>query len=173
MACTDRVQQFLMVGILEQIGMGAGFERPQNLYIAGVGRQYNHLCIGKLISNHNERVNTVHFRHLQIHQRDIGTVSAELLNGLATIGGLSYYSDIRLNSKQTGDPLPYDRMVVDRENPNLRTAGGHKSMLSSLRQIFATTRNVCDLSRRRRWQERGVPLRFPHRLRSTPPAYLG
>ena len=36
---------------------------------------------------------------------------------------------IGLNSNQTGDALPYDRMVVDRENSNLRAAGVHDCCL--------------------------------------------
>ena len=59
------------------------------------------------------------------------------------------------------------------ENPNLRTAGVHDFMPSSFRKPSSTTRIVCDLSCRRRWQERAVPLPFLHRLRSTPPTYLG
>src|SRR5271157_55348 len=114
-----------MQRILEQVGLSTGLERTQNLRIACVCRQHNHSGVGKFIANSNQRVKTVHFRHLQVHQRDVRTVRAELLDSLATIGRLAYYSHILLNANQPGDALAHDGMVVDRENSYSRDAGAH------------------------------------------------
>src|SRR5450755_4970138 len=109
--------------------MGTGFERTQNLHVAYIGRQHNDLRIWKLPANRNERIDAVHFRHLQIHQRDIGTVRPELLNGLATVGRLAYQNHVGLNANQSGDPLAHNWMVVNRKNSNLRDAGAHELLL--------------------------------------------
>ena len=101
--------------------------------------------------------------------------------GLAGIG--SFSEQCQINSAQLssfhiriGRPFVVWRGRGVKMVGSLRSGGGcHEPcdfMPSSFRQVFVTTRNVCDLSCTRRWQERPVPLPFPHRLRSTPPAYL-
>ena len=50
---------------------------------------------------------------------------AELLDGLATVGGFGDQGHVRLNSHETGDPLAHEWMVVDREDPNWRAAAAH------------------------------------------------
>ena len=87
------------------------------------------LCVGKFIANRNERIDAVHFRHLQVHQRDIRVVRSELLNGIASVGCLAHQNHIGLNAYQTGDSLPHDWMVVNRKNSNLRDAGAHELLL--------------------------------------------
>ena len=79
----------------------------------------------KLRANGNERVKAIHLRHLQVHQRHVGTMGPELLDRLATVRRFCDQRHIRLNRQRAGDPLAHQLMVVDRENPNRRTGPGH------------------------------------------------
>ena len=163
-----------MQRILEQVGLSTGLERTENLHVARVGRQHDNSCVGKFIANRNERVEAIHFRHLQVHQRNVRMVRPELLDGFATVGRFTYQNHVRLNANQTGDPLAYDGMIVDRKNSNCEMPALMSIPTSclALSEQFLKTRNVCSSSGRRCWQERAVPLRYPHRLRSTPSTYL-
>ena len=73
-------------------------ESTQNLRIACVGRQHNHFCVGKFVANRNERIDAVHLRHLQVHERDVGMMHPELLDSIASVTRLSYHNHVRLNA---------------------------------------------------------------------------
>ena len=73
-----------------------------------------------------QRVEAIHFWHLQVHERDIRMVRRGIagsprdhwmLHLLEVISGL--------NANQTGDPLAHDWMVVNRQNSNSRSAAAH------------------------------------------------
>jgi hypothetical protein len=74
--------------ILQQAGPRAGFERPQDLLVPGVCGQYSDSRFGKFPANRDHRINTIHFRHLQVHQGDVRTVATELVDRLPPILGL-------------------------------------------------------------------------------------
>ena len=79
----------------------------------------------ELRPNGDERVEAIHLRHLQVHQRHVRTMRAELLDRFATVGGLCDQGHIRLDPHETGDPFAHEWMVVHRENPNGRAAAAH------------------------------------------------
>jgi len=56
---------------------------------------------------------------LQIHQRDVWTMGTELLDRFAAVRGFGDQSHIRLRADEYGDALPYEGMVVNRQNSNL------------------------------------------------------
>ena len=114
-----------MEGVLEQVALRTGLHGAQNVHIALVGRQHDDFCIGELRSNGEERVEAIHLRHLNVHQRHVRPVRAELLDRVPTVGGVCDHRHIRLNPDQTGDPFAHDGMVVDRENPNGRAGVAH------------------------------------------------
>src|SRR5271166_927259 len=62
---TDCVQQFLMQEIFQQVSPSASLEGAQNLNVARVGGQYDDSCLRKFVANSNQRIEAVHFRHLQ------------------------------------------------------------------------------------------------------------
>ena len=107
-----------MERVLEQVALSTGLEGAENVHIALVGRQHDHFCIRKLRSNGDERVEAIHLRHLNVHQRHIRTVRAELLDRFPTVGGFCDHGHIRLNSHEAGDPVAHQWMVVDRKNAN-------------------------------------------------------
>ena len=82
---SDRVYQFLVNRILEQITLRSCFECPKNLYVALVGRQHDNFRIGEFSSNRHDRIEAVHLRHLQIHQRDVWTMCTKQLDRLAAV----------------------------------------------------------------------------------------
>src|SRR6185503_11769956 len=114
-----------MERVLEQVALSAGLQGAKNMHIALVGRQHDHSCVRELGSDGDERVEAIHLRHLNIHQRHIRTVRAELLDRFATVGGLCDHRHIRLNLYETGDPIAHDRMIVHRENPDGRAVAAH------------------------------------------------
>jgi hypothetical protein len=57
--------------------MSASLNGTDNLRIAGVRGQHDDFCVWKFISNGNERINAIHSRHLQVHQRNVRTVHPE------------------------------------------------------------------------------------------------
>src|SRR5271157_218160 len=122
---TDGVQQFLMQSILQQVSLSPCLECTENLYIAGVGRQHNNSCVGKLVANSNECVDAIHLWHLQVHQRDVGMERTELLDSLAPGGRFSYHNHVRLNANETGDPFAHKGMVINCENSNSGCVGLH------------------------------------------------
>jgi hypothetical protein len=63
---------------------------------------------------------------LQIHQRDIRLVRAELLDGFASIRCFPDQNHVCLHPDQAGNPLTNDRMVIDRKDPNLRYSSAHR-----------------------------------------------
>jgi hypothetical protein len=84
-----------------------------------VGRQYDDLRIWKFSSNRDDGIESVHLRHLQIHERDVWTMGTELLDRLAAVRGLGDQSHIRLGADEYGYALPYEGVVVNRQNSNL------------------------------------------------------
>ena len=129
-----------MQGVLEQIGLRAGLERAQRLHIAGIGGQHDDARLRELAADRNDRIEPAHLRHLQIHQRDVGTVRAKLLDGLAPVGGLGDHLHVRLSSDQSHDALADERMIIHRKDPDGGGFAAHDSLgASSLRFVRQAT----------------------------------
>jgi hypothetical protein len=58
-----------------------------------------------------QRVETVHFRHLEIHQRDIGTMTSELLNRIPAVSASA--TRTMSGSSEINPAIPARRVVVD------------------------------------------------------------
>jgi hypothetical protein len=74
--------------------------------------------LGKFVANGVYRVQSVHLGHLQVHQRDVRAVHAELLNRLPSIRRFRNQIHVRLAAQQRCDSLPEHRVIVDCKNPN-------------------------------------------------------
>ena len=71
------------------------------------------------------RVDTVHVRHLQVHQRNVWPVLSELFERLVPGRSLCHQLHIRLTRDQCSDAFTQHRMVVNRENPDYARVGAH------------------------------------------------
>jgi hypothetical protein len=92
-------------GTLQQISPSPVFHGPQDLDIAGIRGQHDDASFGKLAANREHRIQTVHLRHLQVHQRDVRAVRTELLNRFSPVRRLRNQTHIRLSGHQRGDPV--------------------------------------------------------------------
>src|SRR5271157_5032531 len=116
---SDRSYEFLVKRIFQQITLCSCFERAKNLYIALIRRQDDDFRIRKLPPNRDDRIEAVHLRHLQIHQRNVGAMRTEQLDSLAAIRSFGDQSQIRLSTDEHGYALPYQGMIVNCKNSNL------------------------------------------------------
>jgi hypothetical protein len=123
---SDRVQKVFLNRILQEVSASAGLKRTQSLDVAGIRRQHDDSSVGKIGANRDDRIRAAHFRHLQIHQCQIGTMCAELLNRVAPVGALGNDQHVRLAGDEGLDSSPQQRMIVDGENPNRIGTGAHE-----------------------------------------------
>src|SRR5690242_7999194 len=148
MDSADGLQQIPVQRTLKQVSLRAGLERAQNLHVASVGCQHDHFCVGGLVANGNERIEAIHLRHLHVHQRDVRTMSPELLDRLTAVAGFSDQSHVWLKRYHPRDPLAAYGMVVNRQNSDLSGAAAHDLISYSIsvpsRQAFLTTRNASE-----------------------------
>src|SRR5688572_325964 len=147
----DGVEQIRMERVLEQVTLSAGLESAENMYIALVRRQHDDPCVRKLRSNGDERVEAIHLRHLNIHQRHVRMVRTESLDRFATVGGLCYHRHIRLNPNETGDPIAHHGMVVHRENLDGRAVYAHDTSLPRCRAVLRSEERRVGKECRSRW----------------------
>src|SRR5256885_12280714 len=72
--------QFFSNHVLEQIAYCTRFERTDRLGVTTISSQHNDTSVWKLLTNSYNCISPVHDRHLQIHQRYVGTMDTQLLN---------------------------------------------------------------------------------------------
>jgi hypothetical protein len=103
---------------LEQASGSAGFDGPGDLGVGPVGGQDDDSRVRELLANPKDGIPPVHERHLQVHEGDIRTVRAELLDGLAPVAGFRDHDHVRFALQERGDPFPKLRMIVHGQNPD-------------------------------------------------------
>jgi len=64
-------------------------------------------------ANRGDRIQAVHLRHLQVHEREVRPMGAELLNRFAAIRRFANQRQIRFGTDQDGDALSHQNMIVD------------------------------------------------------------
>jgi len=75
-------------------------------------RQDDNSCVGELGANRTNRVDAAHFRHLQIHERDIRAMVSKLFERLASVRRFPNHLYVRLRVDQGSNALAKERMVV-------------------------------------------------------------
>ena len=75
---------------------------------------------GELGPNRNGRFEPVHLRHLQVHQRHVGPMGAELLDGLAAARAFGDELHVRLAGEQRRHAVAEQRVIVDGQDANGR-----------------------------------------------------
>src|SRR5215470_12556552 len=108
--------------------MGSRFDRTQYLHVSHISRQNNDARISKLAAKSDQRIETIHFRHLQIHQRDIWTMCAKLLDTFASICSLRHDPHVGLTAYESFYPFTNHGMIVYHQNPNGIRVAAHDSI---------------------------------------------
>src|ERR1700733_754408 len=83
----NRLQQFLSQRGLQQVSLCASLQRTYYLNVAYVSREDDDSCSGELAANRADCIDATHLRHLQVHERDIRVVLAELRHRFPSVGG--------------------------------------------------------------------------------------
>src|SRR5215472_3446660 len=93
--------------------------------VARVSGEYDKSRVRKLAADRDHGIYAVPIRHLQVHERDIGIVFPELLDGLMSTGGFSNNLHVRLITNESGDPFAEKGVIVYYENPNRLEINAH------------------------------------------------
>src|SRR5215472_2518478 len=93
--------------------------------VAGVSGEYDESRVRKLAANGDHGIDAVPIRHLQVHERDIGIVFTELLDGLMSIGSFSDNLHVRLIANESGDPFAEKGVIIYYENSNRLEVNAH------------------------------------------------
>jgi hypothetical protein len=84
--------------------------------VAGVSGEYDKSRVRKLAADGDHGIDPVPIRHLQVHERDIGIMFPELLDGLMSTGGFRNNLHVSLITNESGDPFAEKGMIVYYEN---------------------------------------------------------
>src|SRR5271167_4341026 len=117
---SDRFCEFPVNGVLEQVASCSCLECAKDLYIAFVRRQHDDFRVGKFCPNCDDRIQAVHLRHLQVHERDVRAMRTELLDCLTPIRGFGDQSQLTFGTDEYSYALAYENMIVHCKNPDLR-----------------------------------------------------
>jgi hypothetical protein len=74
---SDGVHELCASSRLQDVRLRARIERPVNIFIAAVNRQHDEAAVHELVSYRTHRVDAIHDRHREVHERDIGAVEPE------------------------------------------------------------------------------------------------
>src|SRR5579871_3843822 len=130
---SNRVEKLFAQEILEQVAAGAGLKRAQHLNVAGIRCQDNNSCPRKFAANRRDRVDAVHFRHLQVHQDHVRLMSTKLLDRLTPVRGFGDEFHVGLSREKFRDAVTEQRMVINRQNTNGLSTHSSLSFDASLR----------------------------------------
>jgi hypothetical protein len=100
--------------------------------VAGVSGEYDESRVRKLAADRDHGIDAVAIGHLQVHERDIGIVFPELLDGLMSTGGFSNNLHVSLISNESSDPFAEKGVIVYYQNSNRFEVSGHVLMFCVL-----------------------------------------
>src|SRR5262249_13825518 len=141
-------------------------QAPIDILIAVERRQNQDARVRKLRAQDRERLETVHLRHLQIHQGHVGTLLAEERDGFGARAGLADDLHIRETFQESGKAFSDGRMILGDQETDGRRAS-HVFLLTGTGEEsgkIASTTVPCPsaLERRRRppcrWARSRIPL---------------
>ena len=117
MDATYRVDEFCAEHALKEVSHRACLESARCLYIARVGGEDDDASARELFTNGKNCFNTVHLRHLQIHERDVWSLLPECNDSLPPVCSFTYELHIPLGLERESNTIPDERMIVDTEDP--------------------------------------------------------
>jgi hypothetical protein len=125
---SDRLYEFLVKRIFEQVTSCSCFECSKDLYIALVGRQHNDFRFGKFAPNGGDGIQAVHLRHLQVHERDVRPMRTELFQFELLVVRLANHLRRRKPAARNLYPVSFSLGIVvwqvPQGTPNLRAKFG-------------------------------------------------
>ena len=114
--------------VLEEIPLRAGLEGPTDIVIRVVGREHDEHGVRKLLPQGLHYVDTIESRHAKIQQRNIRALLSIKQDGGIAVRRLRDHSDIRLLTKDLGDAIADDCVVVGEKYTNRYGLHTHFSM---------------------------------------------
>src|SRR5712692_8510642 len=114
-----------------------------HLHITRVGCEYNDSRVRKLAPNCNYALDAAHFRHLQVHKRDIRSVLFELRNRFLSVGRLGYQLHVGFGADQYADSLAQQSMVINRQDSNFPYITRHETSLFAEESEYAGFGGLC------------------------------
>ena len=114
----DRMHEIGERRVLEQVGGGAGLERPEDVLVALEHRQHDDARRGIDPANRGDGVHARHPAQLQVHHRDVRAEQAEHLDRLLAGTREPDHLHVALSPEQHREPLADDAVVVDAEDAN-------------------------------------------------------
>jgi len=112
MDLADGAGHFVARHVLEEIAAGPRFERPLDVHIAVPGGQRDDPCLGELGPDDSNGLDSVHDRHTEVHQCDVGLVLPPRFDRFAPIGGLGHQGEVGIGRDERGQATPVDGMVI-------------------------------------------------------------
>ncbi len=94
-----------------------------NVLVAVIGGEHDYPGVGELVENRSGRGKPVHDRHAEIHQDDVGTKFAILLECFLTVRRLTDHLQIGFGREECHETGADEWMVVGGEDPDGRRAG--------------------------------------------------
>src|SRR4029077_3925538 len=107
-----------MQKVLQQVSSSTGLHCSQHLHITGIGGEHDESCFRKISENRDHCVDSTQLWHLQIHQGDIRTMCAKLLDSLTTIRCFSHDHHIGLVGNDRDNALQENRVIINCHDSN-------------------------------------------------------
>ncbi len=144
--------------VLEDVRLRARLQRPRDVFIGIVRRQYHDACLGVDVADPADRFDPFHLRHAQVHQHDVWTMEQKRLDGIAAVRRLGDDLEIGFMVDDVGDARPQQRVVVNQQHPGVpgdrpcrcrrRVNGRHRPPVVSRKRPAATRARLrCRISR--------------------------
>ena len=115
---TDRGQQFLRTGILQQVADRARRQHVGDALAVGERRQRDDPYLRLFLEQHPGRGDAVQDRHGQVHQGDVRRGGPGHLQRLAPVGRLPHDLDVPGRLEQRDQAGPDQPVVIDDEHPD-------------------------------------------------------
>ena len=103
-----------------------------DVFVALIHGENDDACLWIHMADHANRINPAHVRQLQIHQRDIRTLSAKQFDGFAASRCPPHGFDVWLVLDQSRYGLEHDSVIIHTKHANGRTLVGRVVLLPDI-----------------------------------------
>ena len=114
----DRVENFLLLGVLQQIGLGPGADGVENQVVGVIGGEDDDLRFRTILGDLPCRGDAVEAGHLDVEQRDMRLPAPRRLHGLGAVRRLRDDLEIRLERQHGGEGAPDQRLILGDQDAN-------------------------------------------------------
>ena len=113
----ERLDEFRAVDVLEEIPLRPAADRGEEFVVRVMHGEHDDGHIRQRRRDPLGRRESVHHRHIHVHQDEVRHDPARLLDRLRPVARLAHDLEIRLRLEQPLQPLPQQRVVVREEDP--------------------------------------------------------